>query len=67
MLEVIAALIPPTAVALLFWFIVRAMVHADRRERIAIARLDAEERARGGDSPPDASATPQQDNRDGAG
>ena len=43
-MDVVAALIPPVGVGLIFWFLVRAMVHADRRERAAIARLDMEEK-----------------------
>lgn len=43
-MDVVAALIPPVGVAFLFWLVVRAMVHADRRERSAMARLDLEEK-----------------------
>ena len=63
MLEVIGALIPPASVALLFWFIVRAMVHADRRERTAMARLDRldreqEQQGRSGGDPAEKPGTP---------
>lgn len=61
MLQVTGTLIPPTAVALLFWFIVRAVVHADRRERTAKTRLDAQEGAAGGGTTADTSATPRPD------
>ena len=44
MLEAVAALVPPVFVGLLFWFVVRAMVGADRRERAAMAALDRAER-----------------------
>lgn len=43
--QVIAALTPTIGVALLFWLALRAIVNADRRERLAIARFEAEERA----------------------
>jgi len=43
-LEALAALVPPLGVALLFWFVVRAMIGADRRERAAMAALDRAER-----------------------
>ncbi|WP_225755114.1 hypothetical protein [Actinotalea sp. Marseille-Q4924] len=41
--QVVAALIPSIGVGLVFWFVMRAVIHADRRERQAIARLEAEE------------------------
>jgi hypothetical protein len=41
-----AALAPPIGVALLFTLAIRALIHADRNERTALARLDAEEKAR---------------------
>jgi hypothetical protein len=41
-LEGAAALLPSVGVGLLFWFVVRAIIHADRRERQALARLEAE-------------------------
>lgn len=42
--QVVAALIPSIGVGLVFWFVMRAVIHADRRERQAVARLEAEER-----------------------
>lgn len=45
-LEVLAAVVPSVGVGLLFWFAMRAIIQADRRERSALARLDAEESAR---------------------
>lgn len=45
MLEALAALVPSIGVGLLFWFVVRAMIAADRRERAAMAALDREEKA----------------------
>jgi len=41
----LAALLPSIGVGLLFWFAIRALVNADRTERQALARMDAEERA----------------------
>jgi hypothetical protein len=40
----LAALVPSIGVGLLFWFAIRALVNADRTERQALARMDAEER-----------------------
>jgi hypothetical protein len=57
----LAALVPPVGVALLFWFVVRAMLRGDRREREVMAALDrqeAERRARAGSG-----ATPGEDPR----
>ncbi len=45
MLEILAALIPPAGVALLFWFVMRLIFSADRRERAALAEFDRSERA----------------------
>ena len=44
-LEVLGALLPPVGVGLLFWYVMRAIIHADRRERIALARLEAQDSA----------------------
>ncbi|MGQ7295261.1 hypothetical protein [Quadrisphaera sp. KR29] len=55
----IAALTPPVGVALLFWFVMRAVLRADRSEREAMAALDRAEaeRARAaGERPPSSSA-----------
>lgn len=43
-LEVVAALVPSVGVGLLFWFVMRAIIGADRRERAAIARLERQDR-----------------------
>lgn len=40
-LDVVAALVPSVGVGLLFWFAMRAIIRADRRERAAIAHLEA--------------------------
>lgn len=42
----IAALTPPVGVALLFWFVMRAVLQADRSEREAMAALDREDAQR---------------------
>jgi uncharacterized membrane-anchored protein len=44
--DVVAALVPSVAIALLFWFVVRAMIQGDRRERAAMAELDRQEAER---------------------
>ena len=46
-----AALTPPIGVGLLFAFAIRALMNADRTERLAMARLEAEERARADRTP----------------
>lgn len=40
MWENVVALLPPAGVGLLFFVVVRAIIHADRRERAAIARME---------------------------
>ncbi|NKY39367.1 hypothetical protein [Cellulomonas septica] len=40
----LAAVLPSIGVGLIFWFAIRALVNADRTERQALARMDAEER-----------------------
>ncbi|SDS16290.1 hypothetical protein SAMN04489860_0939 [Paraoerskovia marina] len=42
----LAALVPSIGVGLLFWFAMRAVIRADRNERLAVARMEAEEDAR---------------------
>lgn len=44
MLDVLAGLLPTVAVGALFYVVIRAILHADRRERAALARMEAEER-----------------------
>ncbi|WP_448631250.1 hypothetical protein [Cellulomonas soli] len=39
----LAAVLPSIGVGLLFWYVMRAVVNADRTERAALARMDAEE------------------------
>ena len=53
----LAALIPSIGVGVLFYVAMRAIVRADRNERAALARLDAEQEsaARGNAAPAHAS------------
>jgi hypothetical protein len=63
----VAALLPPIGVGLVFWVVMRAILQADRRERAAMARLEAAEdgakRATdvAGRNAGDAAAVPPQD------
>lgn len=43
---IIFALTPTVVVGLIFWFIMRMIVRADRDERRAYSRIEAQERAR---------------------
>ena len=56
-LQVAAALIPSVGVGAIFWYAVRLMIQADRRERVAMARLDAEEARRNAGTAPSPKAT----------
>ena len=51
----IFSVVPSLVVGLIFWFVVRALVRADRNERQAYAAIDKEERERAaqrrGDTP----------------
>ncbi len=42
MVEFLVALVPSVGVLLLFWYVIRALIEGDRRERLAQARLDRE-------------------------
>jgi hypothetical protein len=44
---------PTVLVGLIFWFIMRSVIHADRNERKAYAQVEAAERARMGLPPAD--------------
>lgn len=48
---VIWSIAPTIMVGLMFWAIMRFIVHADRTERKVFARMEAEERARRGLTP----------------
>ncbi|ACZ31982.1 hypothetical protein Xcel_2976 [Xylanimonas cellulosilytica DSM 15894] len=43
---ILAGVVPSIGVGLLFWFAMRKIVRADRNERAALAKLDAEEAER---------------------
>ncbi len=45
-------LLPTILVGLLFWFIMRAVMHADRTERKVYAEIEAQERERLGQPAP---------------
>ena len=49
--EIVWAFTPTVFVGLLFWFIMRAILRADRSERKVYTRMEAEERARRGLAP----------------
>ena len=42
----IYSLIPTLFIGLVFWLVMRSIVHADRTERKAYAKIEAEERAK---------------------
>jgi flagellar biosynthesis/type III secretory pathway M-ring protein FliF/YscJ len=44
---------PTILVGLIFWFVMRSVIHADRNERKAYAQIEAAERARMGLPDPD--------------
>ncbi len=44
--QVLVGVIPSIGVGLIFWFVMRAVIRADRRERQELARIDAEEAKR---------------------
>ena len=43
---VLISIIPSIGVGLIFWYVMRAVIRADRRERAELAKYDAEEAAR---------------------
>ena len=45
-LNAIWSLAPTVLIGLVFWFVMRAVIRADRTERDAYARIEAEERAK---------------------
>lgn len=47
-MNAIFSLVPSLVVGLAFWFILRAIVRSDRREREVQAQIEAEERAKVG-------------------
>ncbi len=42
------SLIPTIVLGLIFWLIMRSLLHSDRKERAVAARIEAEERAKVG-------------------
>lgn len=42
------SLVPTIVIGLGFWYILRAVIRSDRREREVAARIDAEEREKAG-------------------
>ncbi len=44
---------PTILVGLIFWFVMRSVIHADRNERKAYSQIEAAERARMGLQDPD--------------
>jgi flagellar biosynthesis/type III secretory pathway M-ring protein FliF/YscJ len=48
---IVWALAPTILVGLIFWYIMRVIVRADRTERSVYAKMEAEERAKRGMSP----------------
>ena len=44
--DVLGSLMPPVFIGLLFWFIMRAILRADSKEREVYAQIEAEERAK---------------------
>jgi len=44
----IFALAPTVLIGLVFWFIMRALIRSDKSERKALAKIEAEERAKMG-------------------
>jgi len=49
--QVLVGVIPSIGVGLIFWFVMRAVIRADRRERQELARIDAEEAKRAAKDP----------------
>ena len=45
-LEILASIVPPILIGLLFWFIMRSILRADSKEREVYAKIEAEERAK---------------------
>jgi hypothetical protein len=57
-MEVLAALIPSAGVGFLFYLAIKAIIGADRKERAAMAALDAAERGKAPETPAPKNATP---------
>jgi hypothetical protein len=46
LLDVLISLIPPAAVGVIFWIMMRSILRADKGERNVYAKIEAEERAK---------------------
>ncbi len=55
----IGALVPPIGVGIIFWLVMRWIVQADRRERAAQARLDAQASQSAGRNDPELLDSPE--------
>ncbi|PFG39209.1 hypothetical protein ATJ97_1706 [Georgenia soli] len=53
-MDYLVALVPSLGTGLLFYFVIRAFVNADRNEREALRRLDEEEMRKGSEQVPGA-------------
>ena len=40
---VLVSVLPSVGIGLIFWYVMRAVIRADRRERAELAKIDAEE------------------------
>lgn len=43
---ILISILPSVGLGLIFWYVMRAVLRADRRERAELAKIDAEEAAR---------------------
>ncbi|MGC4174424.1 hypothetical protein [Demequina sp.] len=43
---ILMSVLPSVGLALIFWYVMRAVIRADRRERAELAKIDAEEARR---------------------
>jgi hypothetical protein len=55
--DYLAAIVPTIGVAALFYFIIKAMMEGDRRERLAQSTMDAEDRHGAASQSPSAAQT----------
>ncbi|NQV92857.1 MAG: hypothetical protein HQ484_04160 [Candidatus Aquiluna sp.] len=46
LLDVLISLIPPAAVGVIFWIMMRSILRADKGERDVYAKIEAEEQAK---------------------
>jgi hypothetical protein len=43
---ILISILPSVGLGLIFWYVMRAVIRADRREREELAKIDAEEAAK---------------------